>query len=39
MQHFSLKNMSIDGVYKHLIVSPTSLKTKVLSLMDEENNT
>ena len=33
------KNMSIgnlDGVYKHLIVSPTSLKTKVLSLMDEE---
>ena len=33
------KNMSIgnlDGVYKHLIVSPTSLKTKVLSLMDGE---
>ena len=33
------KNMSIgnlDGVYDHLIVSPTSLKQKVLSLMDEE---
>ena len=33
------KNMSIgnlDGVYHHLIVSPTSLKQKVLSLMDEE---
>lgn len=33
------KNMSIgnlDGVYSHLIVSPTSLKQKVLSLMDEE---
>ena len=33
------KNMSIgnlDGVYEHLIVSPTSLKQKVLSLMDEE---
>ncbi len=33
------KNMSIgnlDGVYNHLIVSPTSLKQKVLSLMDEE---
>lgn len=33
------KNMSIgnlDGVYKHLIVSPTSLKSKVLALMDEE---
>ena len=33
------KNMSIsnlDGVYKHLIVSPTSLKPKVLHLMDEE---
>lgn len=33
------KNMSIgnlDGVYRHLIVSPTSLKRKVLSLMDEE---
>lgn len=33
------KNMSIgnlDGVYHHLIVSPTSLKQKVLALMDEE---
>lgn len=33
------KNMSIgnlDGVYQHLIVSPTSLKPKVLALMDEE---
>ena len=33
------KNMSIgnlSGVYDHLIVSPTSLKQKVLSLMDEE---
>ena len=33
------KNMSIgnlEGVYNHLIVSPTSLKQKVLSLMDEE---
>lgn len=33
------KNMSIgnlDGIYKHLIVSPTSLKSKVLMLMDEE---
>lgn len=33
------KNMSIgnlDGVYNHLIVSPTSLKQKVLQLMDEE---
>ena len=33
------KNMSIgnlDGVYNHLIVSPTSLKRKVLALMDEE---
>ena len=33
------KNMSIgnlDGVYNHLIVSPTSLKQKVLTLMDEE---
>lgn len=33
------KNMSIgnlDGVYQHLIVSPTSLKQKVLSLMDGE---
>lgn len=33
------KNMSIgnlDGVYRHLIVSPTSLKPKVLALMDEE---
>lgn len=33
------KNMSIsnlDGSYRHLIVSPTSLKPKVLSLMDEE---
>ena len=33
------KNMSIgnlDGVYHHLIVSPTSLKQKVLVLMDEE---
>lgn len=33
------KNMSIgnlDGVYSHLIVSPTSLKSKVLMLMDEE---
>ena len=33
------KNMSIgnlDGVYDHLIVSPTSLKQKVLSLIDEE---
>ncbi|MDO4311697.1 MAG: polyphosphate kinase 1 [Eubacteriales bacterium] len=33
------KNMSIsnlDGIYRHLIVSPTSLKPKVLELMDEE---
>lgn len=33
------KNMSIgnlDGAYKHLIVSPSSLKPKVLMLMDEE---
>jgi len=33
------KNMSIgnlNGSYEHLIVSPTSLKLKVLSLMDEE---
>ena len=33
------KNMSIgnlDGVYRHLIVSPTSLKQKVLALMDGE---
>lgn len=33
------KNMSIgnlDGIYRHLIVSPTSLKPKVLQLMDEE---
>ena len=27
---------NLDGVYNHLIVSPTSLKQKVLSLMDEE---
>ena len=33
------KNMSIgnlDGTYEHLIVAPTSLKQKVLYLMDEE---
>lgn len=33
------KNMSIsnlEGVYRHLIVSPTSLKPKILALMDEE---
>mgnify|MGYP002800771956 FL=1 len=33
------KNMSIanlNGEYRHLIVSPSSLKQKVLSLMDEE---
>ena len=33
------KNMSIgnlNGIYDHLIVSPTSLKQKVLYLMDEE---
>ena len=33
------KNMSIgnlNGTYEHLIVSPTSLKQKVLELMDEE---
>ncbi|MGN1166699.1 MAG: polyphosphate kinase 1 [Lachnospiraceae bacterium] len=33
------KNMAIgnlDGVYEHLIVSPTSLKQTVLRLMDEE---
>lgn len=33
------KNMStknLDGAYEHLIVSPTSLKAKVLMLMDEE---
>lgn len=33
------KNMAIgnlEGVYSHLIVSPTSLKQKVLALMDEE---
>ncbi len=27
---------NLDGVYDHLIVSPTSLKQKVLSLIDEE---
>ena len=34
------KNMSIgnlNGSYQHIIVSPTSLKPKVLSLMDEES--
>ena len=33
------KNMSIgnlNGSYQHIIVSPTSLKPKVLSLMDED---
>lgn len=33
------KNMSIgnlDGVYEHLIVAPTSLKKKILFLIDEE---
>ncbi len=33
------KNMSIgnlEGVYEHLIVSPTSLKKKILELIDEE---
>ena len=33
------QNMSIgnlDGIYQHLIVSPSSLKPKVLSLIDEE---
>ena len=33
------KNMSIgnlNGSYEHLIVSPTSLKPKILSLIDEE---
>lgn len=33
------KNMAIsnlDGTYEHLLVSPTSLKQNVLSLMDEE---
>ena len=33
------KNMSIsnlNGAYQHLIVSPTSLKQKVLALMEEE---
>lgn len=33
------KNMSIgnlDGIYKHLIVSPTTLKPKILYLIDEE---
>ena len=33
------KNMSIgnlNGSYQHIIVSPTSLKSKVLALMDEE---
>lgn len=33
------QNMSIgnlDGIYRHLIVSPTSLKPKVLQLMDHE---
>lgn len=33
------KNMAIsnlDGEYRHLIVSPTSLKSSVLALMDEE---
>lgn len=33
------KNMSIgnlDGIYDHLLVSPTSLKPKILHLMDEE---
>lgn len=33
------QNMSIgnlDGIYRHLIVSPTSLKPKVLQLMDQE---
>ena len=40
MRLYFFKNMSIgnlDGVYDHLIVSPTSLKQKVLSLIDEEN--
>ena len=33
------QNMSIgnlDGIYRHLLVSPTSLKPKILRLMDEE---
>ena len=33
------KNMSIgnlDGIYDHLLVSPTSLKPKIIHLMDEE---
>ncbi|MGC4020053.1 MAG: polyphosphate kinase 1 [Muricomes sp.] len=33
------KNMSIgnlDGIYRHLLVSPTSLKQKVLLMIDEE---
>ena len=33
------QNMSIgnlDGIYRHLIVSPTSLKPKILQLMDQE---
>lgn len=33
------KNMSIgnlDGIYKHLVVSPTTLKSKMLVLIDEE---
>ena len=33
-QNMSISNL--NGVYKHLIVSPTSLKQKVLVLMDEE---
>lgn len=33
-QNMSISNL--NGVYKHLIVSPTSLKQKVLALMDEE---
>ena len=39
MHLITFKNMSIgnlNGSYQHIIVSPTSLKPKVLSLMDEE---
>ena len=39
MRLYFFKNMAIgnlNGVYQNLIVSPTSLKQKVLKLMDEE---
>ena len=32
----NISNGNLDGIYRHQIVSPTSLKPKVLQLMDEE---